>query len=65
VFQPLAGAKNFSYPKNTQVGSKSTRPPTGAPSTGVKWLDQKNWSLTPSIAEIRISGPIVVISHMP
>jgi hypothetical protein len=32
----LTGARNFSHPENVQMSSRSTQPPIGAPSPGVK-----------------------------
>jgi hypothetical protein len=40
-FNLLAGARNFSHPKNVQMGSSSAQPLIDAPSPGVKWLEQK------------------------
>jgi hypothetical protein len=40
-FNPLAGARNFSHPKNVHMGSRSTQPPIGVPSPGMKWLEHK------------------------
>ena len=64
-FKPLAGARNFSYPKNVQMGSKSTQPPTGAPSPGIKWLEHKAGHTHHLLQRLRMSGPTVILSHMP
>jgi hypothetical protein len=39
-FNPLAGVRKVSHPKNLQMGSSSTQPPIGAPSPGVN-----SWSI--------------------
>jgi len=51
-FKPLTGTRNFSHPKNAQMGSRSNQPPIGATSPGVKWLEHKA-DHTPSTAEIK------------
>jgi len=50
--KPLTRTRNFSHPRNAQMGSRSTQPPTGAPSPKVKWLEHKA-DHTPSITVIK------------
>jgi len=64
-FNPLAGIRNFSHPKNVQMGSRSTHPPIGAPSPGVKWLQQKAEHSHHLLQRLRMSGPAVLLYRMP
>ena len=64
-FNLLAGVRSFSHPKNVQMGSRSTQPPTGAPLPGVKWLEQKAENSHHLLQRLRMSGPRVLLSHMP
>ena len=64
-FNPLAGARNFSHPKTVQVESKFTQPPIGAPSPGVKWLEHKAGHSHQLLQRLSMSGPTVLLSHMP
>jgi hypothetical protein len=61
---PLAGARNFSHHKNIHMGSRSTQPPIGAPSPGVKWLEHKADNSHHLLQRLRMNGPTVLLSHM-
>ena len=64
-FNFLAGVRNFSHPKNVQKGYRFIRPPIGAPSPGVMWLEQKAAHSHHLLQRLRMSGPTVLLSHMP
>jgi len=55
-FNPLARARNFSHPKNVQMGSYFTHPPIGSLSPGVKWLEHKTGHSHHLLQRLRISG---------
>jgi hypothetical protein len=50
--------------KNVQMGSRSTQPPIGAPSQGVKWLQHKADHLYLLLQRLRMNGPTALLSHM-
>jgi hypothetical protein len=64
-FKPLAGVRNFSHSINVQMGSRSTHPPIGASSSGVKWLQQKAEHPHHLVQRLRMRGPAVLLYHMP
>jgi len=59
-FNTLEEARNFSRPKNVQMSSKSTQPPTG-----VLKLEHKTGHSQNLLQRLRMSGPTVLLSHMP
>jgi len=64
-FNRLARARNFSHSKNVQMGSLFTHPPIGGLSPRVKWLQQKAAHSHHLLQRLRMSGPTVILSHMP
>ena len=64
-FKPLTGARNFPHPKNVQMGSRFNQPPIGALVSGVKWLEHKADHSHHLLQRLEMSGPTVLLSHMP